>query len=98
MYKYLFSRIGLKEKELEDANFAAKELTAKNEEFKKRVTRLKETRNYHLQKAIKDNRKFLNDVDNEPKCTKEDVLLELEKSWLHKKSEEDKLRGSLIIT
>lgn len=93
----LFSlRIGLKEKELEDANFALKELTEKNSHFHQRNKRLTETRDYYIQKTIQENKEFLTQIDKQEKCEKEHVLKEMQNFWDFKKGLEDQIFGNNI--
>ena len=83
----------MKEKELEDANFALKDLSEKNENFNQRNERLKETKDFYLKKAIKDFKNLTNETDKQKKCEKEDVLNEMKDLWNFQKQLDDELIG-----
>jgi len=84
-------KIGLNEKELEDANFALKELSEKNSHFQQRNKRLTETRDYYIQKTIQENKEFLDQIDKQDKCEKQHVLKEMQNFWDFKKGLEDQI-------
>lgn len=84
-------KISLKEKELEDANFALKDLAEKNENYNQRNDRLKETREFYLRKAIKDYKNLNDETDKQEKCVKEDVLKEMKNLWNFQKQLDDEL-------
>lgn len=87
----------MKEKELEDTNFALKELIEKNENSLQRNQRLKENREYYMKKALRDYKQFTNQLDSQGKCEKEDVLSEMKNLWKKEKEHNDELIGRIYF-
>jgi hypothetical protein len=61
-----------------------------------RLDRLKETRDYHFNKAYEEYIEFKNKNDQIPFCDKEEVVKEMKDNWRVRKQQEQNIIGKQI--
>ena len=66
-----------------------------NQSLQQRVQRLKETRDYHFNKALEDYMEFKSNNSKLPVIEKDEVVKEMKELWRFKKAQEQMIVGKL---
>ncbi|RNA33129.1 coiled-coil domain-containing 83-like [Brachionus plicatilis] len=79
-------KISLKDKELKDANEELNKLVERNFFLKERTDRLNQTRLQNIHKAMTEYKTFTHQLNSQPRCERDDVIIELKNLWTFKSS------------